>query len=175
MPSMASALVISSSTTSFGAVTASTVSAMPCVCSISFSDNRTDVGDASENLGRQLAGGGQRLTLGSHPVDDTELPGLFCAPMRRPVRISSLATFGGMDRGSRITPPAPAIRPTLTSLSANFADSSATTRWQANAISKPPPMANPLTAAITGLCMFRRLVRPAKPLSGTYIGLPLAL
>ena len=37
---------------------------------------------------------------------------------------------------------------------------------QASAISKPPPMATPLTAAITGLSRSWRLVSPPKPLGG---------
>ena len=34
---------------------------------------------------------------------------------------------------------------------------------QASAISKPPPIATPLTAAITGLCKSKRDVIPANP------------
>ncbi len=49
---------------------------------------------------------------------------------------------------------------------------SATTRWQASAISQPPPMAKPLTAAMTGLSMLARLVSPANPFFGTHMGFP---
>ncbi len=88
------------------------------------------------------------------------------------MRIISVATFGGTVRGSLMRPPAPATSPTLTSLSANRAVASATTRWQARAISQPPPMAKPLTAAMTGLGMLARLVSPANPFFGTHMGLP---
>ncbi|MGY4486683.1 hypothetical protein ACVWWR_005874 [Bradyrhizobium sp. LM3.2] len=36
-------------------------------------------------------------------------------------------------------------------------------RSQASAISKPPPMATPLTAAMIGLSQSKRAVRPANP------------
>ena len=39
-------------------------------------------------------------------------------------------------------------------------------RSQASAISNPPPMATPFTAAITGLVRSKRVVRPAKPDGG---------
>ena len=45
MPSLASKLTISSSSAPEGVFTAATVSAMPWVCSISFNDSRTEVGD----------------------------------------------------------------------------------------------------------------------------------
>ena len=63
-------------------------------------------------------------------------------------------------------PPAPAARPTLGSGRAKVALSEAMTMSQASAISKPPPMATPLTAAITGLSRSKRLARPPKPLAG---------
>ena len=77
-----------------------------------------------------------------------------------------IAFLSGMVRDSRCMPPAPAARPTRGSGSANFAWSEAMMRSQASAISKPPPMATPLTAAITGLSRSWRLVRPPKPLGG---------
>ena len=50
-------------------------------------------------------------------------------------------------------PPASAASPTRGSGSANTAFSDATMRSQASAISKPPPIATPFTAAITGFTM----------------------
>ena len=79
------------------------------------------------------------------------------------MRIISVATLGGTVRGSLTRPPAPATSPTLTSLSANRAVVSATTRWQASAISQPPPMAKPLTAAMTGLGMLAPAGQPGEP------------
>ena len=61
-----------------------------------------------------------------------------------------IARFIPMTRGSRSTPPAPAKSPTLGSGRAKRAFSEAMMRSQARAISKPPPIATPLTAAITG-------------------------
>ena len=43
---------------------------------------------------------------------------------------------------------------------------------QASAISNPPPMATPFTAAITGFSMSKRLARPPKPLAGCCGRLP---
>ena len=63
-------------------------------------------------------------------------------------------------------PPAPAARPTRGSGRANLAWSEAMMMSQASAISKPPPMAMPFTAAITGLSRSKRLARPPKPLAG---------
>ena len=58
--------------------------------------------------------------------------------------------------------------------SANTAPSEAMIRSQASAISKPPPMATPFTAAISGLSRSKRLVRPAKPDGGLPILPPMA-
>src|ERR1700730_13968364 len=69
----------------------------------------------------------------------------------RAVRIMPMARFSPICRGSRCTPPASAARPTRGSGSANVAFSEAMMRSQASAISKPPPMATPLTAAMIGL------------------------
>ena len=58
----------------------------------------------------------------------------------------------------RTTPPAPGSRPRETSgrpISLPLA-SSATRKWQASAISRPPPSAAPLIAAATGLPMVSR-------------------
>ena len=62
-----------------------------------------------------------------------------------------IAFLSGIVRDRRCMPPAPAARPTRGSGSANIAWSEAMMMSQASAISKPPPMATPLTAAITGL------------------------
>ena len=77
-----------------------------------------------------------------------------------------IAFLSGIMRDSRCMPPAPAARPTRGSGRANVALSDATMMSQASAISKPPPMATPLTAAITGLSRSKRLARPPKPLAG---------
>ena len=58
-----------------------------------------------------------------------------------------MARFMPIWRGSRCTPPASAARPTRGSGSAKVAFSDAMMRSQASAISKPPPIATPLTAA----------------------------
>ena len=66
-------------------------------------------------------------------------------------------------RGSRCTPPPPAISPTRGSGSANSAFSAAMMMSQASAVSNPPPIAQPFTAAISGLSRSKRCVMPAKP------------
>src|SRR5260221_8144267 len=81
----------------------------------------------------------------------------------RAVRIMPMARFSPICRGSRCTPPASAARPTRGSGRANVAFSEAMMRSQASAISKPPPMATPLTAAMIGLSQSKREVSPAKP------------
>ena len=85
------------------------------------------------------------------------------APMRRPVNSNSLAIARGNRLGKRSTPPESAIMPSLTSGRANSAVSAASIRSAASANSKPPPIARPLTAAITGLSSVKNSVRPAKP------------
>ena len=95
-------------------------------------------------------------------------------PTLRPVKINSMAAFSPIWRVRRCKPPAAANRPTLTSGNAKLAIGSAMATSQAKTISRPPPMATPLTAAITG---FSRLVRehsPAKPEAGIDISPPLA-
>ena len=52
-----------------------------------------------------------------------------------------MATWYGIRRGSRSSPPAAATRPRLTSGRPNFAVSAATTRSQDSAISQPPASA----------------------------------
>jgi len=54
-------------------------------------------------------------------------------------------------------------RPTRGSGRAKVAFSEAMMRSQASAISKPPPIATPFTAAMIGLSQSKREVRPAKP------------
>ena len=73
-----------------------------------------------------------------------------------------MAFLIGMMRGRRCTPPAPAIRPTRGSGSANTAFSAAMMMSQASAVSNPPPMATPLTAAINGLSRSKRLQMPGE-------------
>src|SRR4029453_3685648 len=135
------------------------------------SEIRTDVGEPSRMRAARSRAPSRALPAGVMWLTRPQLLASW-AVTRRPVRIISVATFGGMVRGSRTTPPAPAMGPTLTSLGANWAASSATTRWQARAISQPPPIAYPLTAAITGFVIARRLVSPANPFFGVHIGLP---
>src|SRR5262245_36008114 len=77
-----------------------------------------------------------------------------------------MARLSPIWRGSRWTPPARAARPTRGSGRAKVAVSEATIRSQASAISKPPPIATPLTAAITGFGLSKREVSPAKPVRG---------
>ena len=72
-------------------------------------------------------------------------------------------------------PPAPAARPTLGSGRAKVALSEAMMMSEASAISKPPPIATPLTAAITGFSRSKRLARPPKPLAGCTGRLPVLL
>src|ERR1700756_2634035 len=74
-----------------------------------------------------------------------------------------MARFRPIWRGRRCRPPASAARPTRGSGSAKVAFSEAMMRSQASAISKPPPMATPLTAAMIGLSQSKRVVSPAKP------------
>ena len=62
-----------------------------------------------------------------------------------------MASLSGICRASRWMPPAPAISPTLGSGNPKRAVSAAMTMSQARAISKPPPAATPLTAAMIGL------------------------
>src|SRR5882757_70862 len=81
----------------------------------------------------------------------------------RAVRIMPMARLSPICRGSRCTPPASAARPTRGSGSAKVAFSEAMIRSQASAISNPPPIATPLTAAMIGLSQSKREVSPAKP------------
>ena len=74
-----------------------------------------------------------------------------------------IAFLRGIMRGSRCTPPPPAISPTRGSGSANSAFSAAMMMSQASAVSNPPPIAQPFTAAIIGLSRLKRCVMPAKP------------
>src|SRR5436190_3704013 len=80
-----------------------------------------------------------------------------------PFRIMPIARFSPICRGSRCNPPATAARPTRGSGNAKIAFSAAMMRSQASAISKPPPMATPLTAAIISLSQSKREVSPANP------------
>ena len=68
-----------------------------------------------------------------------------------------------MRRGRRIIPPPLATSPTRGSESIIEALSEARMMSQASAISKPPPAAWPLTAAITGLSKSNISVMPANP------------
>ena len=85
-----------------------------------------------------------------------------CASTGSPSSSSSIAIGHGRRWGRRTAPPEAAISPTVTSGRPNLACSAATTRSQARTISKPPPMAAPLTAATIGLGKSRR-TSPAKP------------
>lgn len=113
----------------------------------------------------------RRAASSAPPAGTTSLTNPSAAPSaaetRRPVSMMPIARFGPSSRISRWTPPAVAARPTLGSGSANAAFSDATIRSHANAISKPPPSARPLTAAITGLTMPKRDVSPPQPDAGS--------
>ena len=88
------------------------------------------------------------------------------APTCRPVNIIPMAFFIPICLGSLCIPPAKAANPTLGSGKAKRAFEEAMIKSQANAISIPPPMATPLTAAITGLLRLNLAVRPPNPVSG---------
>ena len=77
-----------------------------------------------------------------------------------------IAFFIPICLGSLCIPPAKAANPTFGSGSANFALDEAIIRSHARAISIPPPIATPLTAAIIGLFKLNLLVSPANPVSG---------
>ncbi len=87
------------------------------------------------------------------------------AETRRPVRIMPSAAFCPVIRGRRWTP-LPAMRPTRGSGSAKTAFSAAMMMSQASAVSNPPPIATPLTAAMRGLSRSKRWLSPANPVAG---------
>ncbi len=66
------------------------------------------------------------------------------------IRLSAVST--PTSRGSRCVPPAPGKRPSFTSGSAICAPGEATRKWQPSASSRPPPIATPWMAAMTGFC-----------------------
>ena len=72
------------------------------------------------------------------------------APSLRAVKIMLAALDQPTRRVSSWVPPPPGMTPTLTSGSPTVAPSPATMRSHDRAISKPPPSANPSTAATTG-------------------------
>ena len=78
------------------------------------SEARTEVGEPS-----RISAASARAPSTASPAAVTRLtspyPSASAAVMRRPVRIISVATFGGIHRGSRTRPPAPAMRPAFTS------------------------------------------------------------
>ena len=99
------------------------------------------------------------------------------APMRRPVKISSLALPRPTSRGSRWVPPAPGMMASRVSVSPMVAVSAAIRISQASASSVPPPRAIPLTAAMTGLLscsMAVNRLRIVKINSLTFMGLKVA-
>ena len=73
-----------------------------------------------------------------------------------------MATFTGILRPRRNTPPAPATSERFTSGMPNVALREATTRSHASTTSVPPASAGPSTAAMSGFVR-SRWVRPAKP------------
>ncbi len=85
----------------------------------------------------------------------------------RPVSSNSLATCSGSARGARNSAPLEATSPRMTSGSPNWAVRAATIRSQASAISKPPPNAQPSTAAISGVVRRRRMIPYSPPRSVT--------
>ena len=84
----------------------------------------------------------------------------------RPVSIIPIAFFIPICLGNLCIPPAKAAKPTLGSGKANLAFEEAIIKSHARAISIPPPIATPFTAAIIGLLRLNLLVSPAKPVSG---------
>ncbi len=64
--------------------------------------------------------------------------------------MSSVARMRPTSRGRRCVPPPPGTSPSFVSGSPRRALSAAITGSQASTSSKPPPSANPCTAAITG-------------------------
>src|SRR5437867_12580338 len=69
-----------------------------------------------------------------------------CVPRMR----NSSALVRPMRRGIRCEPPKPGVMPRFDSVCPIRADSLTSRKWQAIAISQPPPSAWPLTAAMTG-------------------------
>src|SRR5256885_4381492 len=84
------------------------------------------------------------------------------ASIQRPVIRNSPATWYGIRRRS-LMGPASASPPTLIPGSANFACSSIPMMSDPSTISKPPPQAMPLTAAMRGLSRLRGWFRPPNP------------
>ena len=80
-----------------------------------------------------------------------------------PVSIIPKAFFMPICLGSLCIPPAKAANPTLGSGRANFALVDATIRSHARAISNPPPIDTPFTAAMTGFFKSNLDVKPANP------------
>src|SRR5690349_13499751 len=68
-----------------------------------------------------------------------------------PPTIMSSAGSAPTSRGRRCVPPAPGMRPSLTSGRPSLASAAATRWWAASASSSPPPRQDPVMAAITGL------------------------
>ena len=83
------------------------------------------------------------------------------ASIGAPTRHSSRVAARPARRSRRWVPPKPGIRPRLISGWPSSADSLAIRRWQHIANSSPPPSANPLIIAITGLGIrsTRRIMR----------------
>ena len=123
---------------------------------------RIDIG-----LFLQMVSAQRSAAASASPWGTTSLTKPSSCPSRaltwRAVRIMPIARFSPICRGSRCNPPASAARPTRGSGNANVAFSEAMMRSQASAISKPPPMATPLTAAMIGLSQSKREVSPANP------------
>ena len=76
--------------------------------------------------------------------------------MSRPVSIRSAARVEPIARGSRkLRPSSLAVRPLLIPAARKYAAGAAIRRSQASARHRPPPIAAPLIAAITGWCSRR--------------------
>ena len=93
------------------------------------------------------------------------------AAMCSPLVIISSARGTPTRRGSRWVPPPPGRMPSLTSGRPRRALRSATRKWQAIAISSPPPSAVPWIAATNGLGDFS-IIRRTSFVSGGRRGLP---
>ena len=88
-----------------------------------------------------------------------------------PVNIIPKAFFMPICLGNLCIPPARAAKPTFGSGKANFALVDAIIKSHARAISNPPPIDTPFTAAINGLVKLNLDVNPAKPELAIFISI----
>src|ERR1700761_3882930 len=130
--------------------------------SIACLEARIDIGEFLAMVSAQRSAVAIRSFCGTTSLTKPSSSPSF-AETCRAVRIMPMARFRPICRGSRCKPPASAARPTRGSGRANVALSEAMMRSQASAISNPPPIATPLTAAMIGLSQSNRDRPPPKP------------